>query len=88
MKDIFKSFISSFNNSPTGMSGKKLSAFGISALCFIVPIIIWTIWAWKHNDWGQLTSVLTIGASLITALWGVNVWDKNKNGDKDNLPSS
>lgn len=83
MKNIIlttlKDFFHSFNNFPIGMSGKKLTVAAITVTSFCLPIVLWAIWAYKHNDWQLLTGILVIVSSLITALFSANIVDKFKN---------
>ena len=81
--DKITNFFNSFNNSNLGYSGKKLTILVAMLLCFTFPIVTWCYWANKHNDWSLLTGILTIVAGLITALFGVNLYDKFKNGNSD-----
>lgn len=88
MNEIFKGLLGSFNNSPDGASGKKLTAFFSTLICFITPIVLWTYWAFTHNDWSLLTTILAIVSSFITLLFGINelgkTKDKNTNDNNQN----
>lgn len=79
MKDLFKNLVNSFNNFPIGFSSKKLTIFAITITCFIAPIVSWNVYAYLKKDWSLLTSILTIVAGLITALFTGNIIDKYKN---------
>ncbi|MBC7523506.1 MAG: hypothetical protein H7239_03605 [Flavobacterium sp.] len=83
MKQFFKNIIGSFNNSPDGSSGKKLTALFSMIFCFVVPIVTWTVWAYQHNDFSLLTAVLVIASSLITAMFVTNEVGKKINGDNE-----
>lgn len=81
MKELFNNIVGSFNNSPDGASGKKLSALFAMIFCFVSPIVTWTYWAFKHNDFSYLTTILTIVSSFICLLFGINVYANMKNND-------
>jgi len=81
IKERIKDWLNSYNNANIGFSGKKLSAFVIVIFCFCSPVITWTYWAYKHNDWSLLTGVLVVVSSIIATLFGINVYDKLKNGN-------
>ena len=80
ISDKITNLFNSFSNSNIGYSGKKLSAFDLVIFCITIPMLVYTYWAYKKNDWSLLPSLLTIISGLVATLWGVNVWDKNKNG--------
>ena len=79
MKELFNNIVGSLNNSPDGASGKKLTALFAMVFCFVTPILTWTYWAYKHNDWNLLTGVLVIVSSLITAMFVTNEVGKKIN---------
>lgn len=74
MKDILNKLISSLDNTNTGFSGKKLTAFTIVA-CVLVAHIKWI----SLDDFEHLEMVLTIDYAFIATLFGINVVDKKKN---------
>ena len=74
MKDILNKLISSLDNTNTGFSGKKLTAFSIVA-CVLVAHIKWI----SLDDFKHLEMVLTIDYAFIATLFGINVVDKKKN---------
>ena len=83
MNELWNSLLGSFNNAPDGASGKKLTALVSTIFCFVTPVLTWTYWAFKHNDFSLLTTVLTIGSSFILLLFGINSYDKLKNKDNN-----
>lgn len=86
-KETITNFLHSFNNFPIGMSGKKITACFVVIFCFCAPIVTWTYWAYKHNDWSLLSGVLAVSASLIAGLFGINVLDKLKNPTETKDPN-
>ena len=76
-----------FNNSAIGWSGKKLTIFAVTTTSFCFPIIMWTVWAYKHSDWSLLTGLIVIVSSLITSLFAANIVDKYKNPTETELKS-
>ena len=84
MNEFLKGIMGSFNNSPDGSSGKKITAMFFTIFAFIIPVIVWTYWAFNHNDFSLLTTVLTISSSAILLLFGINeIAKKNNNEPKD-----
>ena len=84
MNQLFKSFLGSLNNGNDGASGKKMTALFATVFCFCTPILTWTYWAYKHNDWNLLTGILVIVSSLITAMFVTNEVGKKMNSNNDN----
>jgi hypothetical protein len=70
---LFEYLKGSLDNQNTGASGKKLTA---------LIVTLTYVYAHRYCTTEILTSVLIVDAGLITALFGINVVDKLKNGDK------
>jgi len=79
MKKLFSSLFKSFTNDPGGPSAKKLTIFAISLSSFCAPMLVWTYWAYKHNDWSLFPALLAIVSGTVLGLFAANVWDKSKN---------
>jgi hypothetical protein len=58
--DKINLWVDGFTNSSVGMSGKKLTACAVTLTAICFPVGLWSIWAYKHNDWSLLIGVLTI----------------------------
>ncbi len=84
MKEVLKKIVGSWDNSPDGASGKKITAMVSTVFCFVFPIVTWTIWAYFHNDWSLLTGILVVVSSLITAMFVTNEVGKKMNGKEEN----
>lgn len=78
MKDFIKWLQGSADNKPGGASSKKLSAFWTLVILVSPPVLAWTIWAYKHDDWSLLTSVLGILLLSIATYLGINSNEKLK----------
>jgi hypothetical protein len=79
MKNNFIEWLQgSADNKPGGASSKKLSAFWTLVVLVTVPVLTWTLWAYKHNDWSLLISVLTILSLSIATYLGINSNEKIK----------
>lgn len=78
MKKIIENILSSLNNKPgQGYSGKKLTALAITvAYCY----------SHRFLTAEHLAAVLAVDGALITALFGINTYDKSLN-KKDNEPN-
>lgn len=77
--DKFNNWWNGFNNSATGMSGKKITACAVVITSICSPMITWTYWAYKHDDWSLFPALLGIVCGFVGALFGLNVWDKKAN---------
>lgn len=89
--DILDWLKGSADNSPGGASSKKLSAFWALVIVSSPPVFMWAFWAYKHNDWSMLTSVLTIMLTFAATCLGINAAEKIKGKanmeDNGNKPS-
>lgn len=84
MKDFITWLKGSADNSPGGGSSKKLSAWWTLVILVTIPVLMWTFWAYKHNDWSMLIPVLSLLLVSITAYLGINSNEKIKG--KANIP--
>ena len=67
--------LASFDNVNAGASGKKLTAFAVTAAyCY----------SHRYCDATNIGTVLTIDAGFISVLFGINVVDKLKNPTNEN----
>ncbi len=83
--NLYEYIKSSLDNTGVGASGKKITALVCTVSCFVYPIVSWTYWAYHHNDFSNLTSVLTITSGFVCLLFGINEYGKkNNNEPKDN----
>ena len=71
MKKIIDNILNSFNNAPgRGYSGKKMTAFAVTvAYCY----------SHRFLEAEHLAAVLAVDGALITALFGINTYDKSLN---------
>ena len=76
---MLKYILGSLNNGPDGASGKKMAALFSMIFCFVIPTLTWCVWAYKHNDFSNLTTVLITSSSLITAMFVTNEVGKKIN---------
>ena len=73
--NIMNDFLNSFNNKNGGYSGKKLTALAITiSYCY----------SHRFIDASNLPIVLGVDASLISALFGINVIEKIKTNGENN----
>ncbi len=82
--NLWNKIIGSLDNSETGASGKKITALVTTVFCVVFPTVMWTLWAYKHNDWSLLTGLIVIFTGFITSLFVVNTIDKLKNNKDEN----
>ena len=75
IQEIWDGFILSLDNQQKGFSGKKLTA-----LCIVVCVIAAHVKWIAMGDFTQLEMVLTIDYAFIATLFGINTYDKMKNG--------
>ena len=68
----------SVDNSPGGASSKKLSAFWALVIVSSPPVFTWMFWAYKHNDFSMLPSILTIMLAFAATCLGINAVEKVK----------
>jgi membrane protein YdbS with pleckstrin-like domain len=68
----------SADNSPGGASSKKLSAFWTLVIMTTPPVLVWTYWAYKNNDWSMLVPVLTILFASVATFLSINAVEKIK----------
>ena len=68
----------SADNSPGGASSKKLSAFWALVIMSTPPLFTWMIWAYKHNDWTLLATILGILLTFAATCLGINAVEKVK----------
>jgi hypothetical protein len=73
--NLYEYIKGSFDNKKDGASGKKLTIFAVTLVY---------LYSHKYVTSEILTSVLTVDASLITALFATNVVDKFKNKETGN----
>jgi Na+(H+)/acetate symporter ActP len=78
-------WVDGFTNSSVGMSGKKLTACAVTLTAICFPVVLWSIWAYKHNDWSLLIGVLTIIVAFVSGLFAINTWDKKANGQSSTI---
>lgn len=83
MKNFLKWLQGSADNKPGGASSKKLSAFWTLVILVSPPVLTWTVWAYKHDDWSLLISVLGVLILSIATYLGINSNEKIK-GKADN----
>ena len=83
MKDFINWLKGSADNRPGGASSKKLSAFWTLVILVTIPVLAWTVWAYKHDDWGLLTPILSMLLISIVTYLGINSNEKIK-GKADN----
>ena len=86
MGKILECLKGSFDNAPGGASSKKLSNFWVLVVVMTPPTITWTIWAYHHDDWSLLLSVLVTLSATALAYAGINSNEKikgkaNQDGD-------
>ena len=74
MRKVFQGitewFLASFDNVHNGASGKKLTAFAVTAAY---------VYSHRYVDINNLATILTVDAGFISVLFGINVVDKIKN---------
>lgn len=75
---ILKWFAGSADNMPNGASSKKLSAFWALVILATIPLITWTVWAYKNDNWGHLEYVLTSALVFCATALGINSNEKIK----------
>lgn len=79
MKDNFIKWLrGSADNMPNGASSKKLSAFWALVILVTIPLITWTVWAYKNNNWEHLQYVLTSALVFCATALGINSNEKLK----------
>jgi len=78
MKNFIAWLQGSADNKPGGASSKKLSAFWTLVVLVTIPVLAWTLWAYNHDDWSLLISVLTILSLSIATYLGINSNEKIK----------
>jgi hypothetical protein len=74
----FTWFAGSADNMPNGASSKKLSAFWALVILATIPLITWTVWAYKNDNWGHLEYVLTSALVFCATALGINSNEKIK----------
>ncbi len=84
MKEFLKWLQGSADNKPGGASSKKLSAGWTLIALISPPVWIWTVWAYKHDDWSLLIPVLSVLLASVVTYFGINSNEKIK--DKAHLP--
>lgn len=86
MKENFIDWLKgSADNKPGGASSKKLSAAWTLVVLITVPVLTWTYWAYRHNDWSLLISVISILVLSVMTYFGINSNEKLKG--KANTPT-
>jgi undecaprenyl pyrophosphate phosphatase UppP len=75
---LLKWFAGSADNMPNGASSKKLSAFWALVILATIPLITWTVWAYKNDNWGHLEYVLTSALVFCATALGINSNEKIK----------
>ena len=88
MNTEINKWLESFNNSDSGYSRKKLTAFLIAWSCYVAPNIVWLKYAAANKDFSLMVGVLTVNAALITSLLGIAALQQNANKkiDANNQP--
>ena len=82
---LLKWFAGSADNMPNGASSKKLSAFWALVILATIPLITWTVWAYKNDNWGHLEYVLTSALVFCATALGINSNEKIKGKAIDDL---
>ena len=75
---LLKWFAGSADNMPNGASSKKLSAFWALVILATIPLITWTVWAYRNDNWGHLEYVLTSALVFCATALGINSNEKIK----------
>lgn len=78
MKNFIVWLQGSADNKPGGASSKKLSAAWTLIVLISPPILTWTVWAYKNNDWSLLPIVLPILLGSVITYFGINSNEKIK----------
>lgn len=89
MKKFWEKISGSFDNSKTGFSSKKLSAFAVMA-CVLVAHGAWLKNAFLTNNFNLLAEILLIDYGAISVFLGLTTYEKIKktNDEKPSEPTN